>query len=386
MNRIVRQYYGRGGMHVLVNMTSVKNDDFEVPMAYYGIRKYLNKYIFLKEVPLFVSFFVIPTIVLLLESAVTKDSADNNTVEKMKPLIFTAYPEERHEEIKSVNIEEAEEAEKEVVEEKIEKESPVPTEQPEKREQVRTLRDSEPEKNDISTRIAQPKMGDAKPLSNTKSPEYTAMGRRMEDNAVSQRTGIVGAYKTRGETGMEVAIKPGGFNANRRSSPDEEQVKIKGPAQVASEKRMRRESELYAYRSKSYGKEDSDPHQVIKRPVTAEKPQYVKTESEQVTPQKTQKTEEEKKMIEKIKSKGISLAGLDMCMDEFMEEKKKNNILQTIGDKKSCSDNGGEYIFTGTNSYASFNMYIIPNEGRKLLNRCKELENAYNCLKNSRKN
>ncbi|HEX9080115.1 MAG TPA: hypothetical protein VF795_11030 [Desulfuromonadaceae bacterium] len=80
--------------------------------------------------------------------------------------------------------------------------------------------------------------------------------------------------------------------------------------------------------------------------------------------------------------RGISLASLDICASPGEEENHITAVLSVIGTRRSCTDGTGEFQFRGTRRISSFNLIIFPANGRRASNRCEELENAYNCLKN----
>ena len=80
--------------------------------------------------------------------------------------------------------------------------------------------------------------------------------------------------------------------------------------------------------------------------------------------------------------RGVSLDSLDICASPRQEENDITAVLNVIGARKSCTDGKGEFQFRGTRRISSFNLIIFPANGRRVSNRCEELENAYNCLKN----
>jgi hypothetical protein len=77
---------------------------------------------------------------------------------------------------------------------------------------------------------------------------------------------------------------------------------------------------------------------------------------------------------------GISLESLEACPNPLDEIECKKKILKIIGEQQQCNDSTGEYVFFKTKTITSFGMLVKPTGGRKLLNRCGELDNAYNCL------
>lgn len=81
---------------------------------------------------------------------------------------------------------------------------------------------------------------------------------------------------------------------------------------------------------------------------------------------------------------GVSLESLEACPNPLDEIECKKKILKIIGEIKQCRNSTGEYIFFKTRTLTSFGMLVKPSGDRKLLNRCGELDNAYNCLKSSR--
>jgi hypothetical protein len=80
------------------------------------------------------------------------------------------------------------------------------------------------------------------------------------------------------------------------------------------------------------------------------------------------------------KVRGVSFHTLDVCPNIRDEEEKIRKVLSILGGRTAC----GEYSFTGTSRISSFNMLINTAKVRGSSNRCEELENAYNCLKNNR--
>jgi len=79
--------------------------------------------------------------------------------------------------------------------------------------------------------------------------------------------------------------------------------------------------------------------------------------------------------------KGVHLGELNACSNALDERTLKKKILNIVGNKKGCSSQDvGEYLFIGTERFASFDMKILPGPGRKLSNRCEELRNAFHCL------
>jgi len=81
-----------------------------------------------------------------------------------------------------------------------------------------------------------------------------------------------------------------------------------------------------------------------------------------------------------IEITGVSLASLEACPNSLEEVEFKKQILKVIGGRKTCSNATGEYIFYKTGTIASFNMIVKPKGGRRLRNRCDELNNAYQCI------
>lgn len=80
------------------------------------------------------------------------------------------------------------------------------------------------------------------------------------------------------------------------------------------------------------------------------------------------------------KVQGVSFQSLDVCPTVREEEEKIRRLLSMVGTSSSC----GEFRFTGTDRISSFNMLIDAPKGRRLSNRCEELDNAFNCLKKNR--
>jgi len=79
--------------------------------------------------------------------------------------------------------------------------------------------------------------------------------------------------------------------------------------------------------------------------------------------------------------RGISLASLEICASPQAEEDAIKAVLGIVGSRQECVNERGEFDFRGTQRISSFNLIIIPAKGRKPVNRCEELENAYRCLK-----
>jgi hypothetical protein len=84
---------------------------------------------------------------------------------------------------------------------------------------------------------------------------------------------------------------------------------------------------------------------------------------------------------------GVPLDELNACTDALDERMLKKKILNVIGKNMGCYRKGlGEFLFMGTSRFASFDMKVRPQGGRKLANRCEELKNAYYCLTSERNN
>jgi hypothetical protein len=81
-------------------------------------------------------------------------------------------------------------------------------------------------------------------------------------------------------------------------------------------------------------------------------------------------------------SRSVSLQSLEICSSPQLQEDDTKALLRVVGSRLSCRDEKGEFQFKGTKRISSFNLILIPSPGRKPSNRCEELENAYNCLKN----
>lgn len=79
---------------------------------------------------------------------------------------------------------------------------------------------------------------------------------------------------------------------------------------------------------------------------------------------------------------GVSLMSLEICSSSRQQEESIKAILAVVGSRQSCRNEQGEFQFKGTKRISSFNLVIFPSKGRRLSNRCEELEYAYNCLKN----
>jgi hypothetical protein len=79
--------------------------------------------------------------------------------------------------------------------------------------------------------------------------------------------------------------------------------------------------------------------------------------------------------------RGVSLATLEVCGSQQQEERGIKAVLSVIGSRQVCSSGKGLFVFKGTQRVSSFNLFISPADGRRLSNRCEELENAYRCLK-----
>jgi hypothetical protein len=82
-------------------------------------------------------------------------------------------------------------------------------------------------------------------------------------------------------------------------------------------------------------------------------------------------------------SRSVSLQSLEICSSPQLQEDDTKALLRVVGSRLSCRDEKGEFQFKGTKRISSFNLILIPSPGRKPSNRCEELENAYNCLKNN---
>lgn len=80
--------------------------------------------------------------------------------------------------------------------------------------------------------------------------------------------------------------------------------------------------------------------------------------------------------------RGVSLMSLEICSSTRQQEEAIKAILAVVGSRQSCRNEKGEFQFRGTKRISSFNLMIFPSQGRKLSNRCEELEDAYKCLKN----
>lgn len=80
--------------------------------------------------------------------------------------------------------------------------------------------------------------------------------------------------------------------------------------------------------------------------------------------------------------RGVSLMNLEICSSSQQQEEAIKAILAVVGSRQSCRNEKGEFQFKGTKRISSFNLMIFPSKGRKLSNRCEELEDAYKCLKN----
>lgn len=81
-------------------------------------------------------------------------------------------------------------------------------------------------------------------------------------------------------------------------------------------------------------------------------------------------------------TRGVSLMSLEICSSTRQQEEAIKAILAVVGSRQSCRNEKGEFQFRGTKRISSFNLMIFPSPGRKLSNRCEELEDAYRCLKN----
>jgi hypothetical protein len=81
-------------------------------------------------------------------------------------------------------------------------------------------------------------------------------------------------------------------------------------------------------------------------------------------------------------TRGVSLMSLEICSSTRQQEEAIKAILAVVGSRQSCRNEKGEFQFRGTKRISSFNLMIFPSPGRKLSNRCEELEDAYKCLKN----
>jgi hypothetical protein len=79
-------------------------------------------------------------------------------------------------------------------------------------------------------------------------------------------------------------------------------------------------------------------------------------------------------------TRGVSLMSLEICSSTRQQEEAIKSILAVVGSRQSCRNERGEFQFRGTQRISSFNLLIFPSRGRKLSNRCEELEDAYNCL------
>lgn len=79
-------------------------------------------------------------------------------------------------------------------------------------------------------------------------------------------------------------------------------------------------------------------------------------------------------------ARGVSLMSLEICSSTRQQEEAIKSILAVVGSRQSCRNERGEFQFRGTQRISSFNLMIFPSQGRKLSNRCEELEDAYNCL------
>lgn len=79
-------------------------------------------------------------------------------------------------------------------------------------------------------------------------------------------------------------------------------------------------------------------------------------------------------------TRGVSLMSLEICSSTRQQEEAIKSILAVVGSRQSCRNERGEFQFKGTQRISSFNLVIFPSQGRKLSNRCEELEDAYNCL------
>jgi hypothetical protein len=82
-------------------------------------------------------------------------------------------------------------------------------------------------------------------------------------------------------------------------------------------------------------------------------------------------------------TRGVSLMSLEICSGSQQQEAAIKAILAIVGTRQSCRNEKGEFQFRGTKRISSFNLMIVPSKGRRLSNRCEELEDAYQCLKNN---
>lgn len=79
--------------------------------------------------------------------------------------------------------------------------------------------------------------------------------------------------------------------------------------------------------------------------------------------------------------RGVPFQSLDICPNVRDEEEKVRKVLAVVGARSSC----GEYRFMGAERISSFNMLIdVPKGGRRLSNRCEELDYAFKCLTKNR--